>query len=115
MDGIAERCTTINGSLIISHNYTGSFYLPNVRNLTGVLRWDIYTFDTEPTLPSVDLPDLEYVGDDLMLSTIPTLRNVSMPKLKTVRSDISVDYIYDADFRSLKKVKSIVLNGNMSR
>ncbi|RJE26178.1 hypothetical protein PHISCL_01528 [Aspergillus sclerotialis] len=114
LDGIAEHCITVNGSIIITHNYTGSFYLPNIRNITGVLRWDIYSFDTAPTLPSVELPDLEHMGDDLMLSGIPTLRNVSMPKLKTVRSDISIDYIHGADFRSLEKAKSIELKGNMS-
>jgi len=98
----------------LAHNYTGSFYLPNVWNITG-LRWDMFNYYTEPTLLSVDLPDLEYIGGDLSLGGIPALRNVSMPKLKTVRSLVGMDYIYNADLRSLETAMSARFSGNMSR
>ncbi|KAL3475404.1 hypothetical protein BJX99DRAFT_229852 [Aspergillus californicus] len=115
LDGIAERCTTVNGSVVMGFNYTGSFYLPNVRNITRLFRWAMDADLTQmPTPTSVDLPDLEYLGSSMWLNSLPTLRNVSMPRLKTAGWDVNMDYVYEADFRSLETAEYLTITGNMS-
>ncbi|KAL4922056.1 hypothetical protein BDW62DRAFT_172899 [Aspergillus aurantiobrunneus] len=116
VDEIAAHCTTVNGGIMIAPNYTGSFFLPNVRNLTNGLGWFRVIGDpeTEATPVSVELPDLEYAGSDLSLNGLPTLRNVSMPRLKTVSRHLNADYVYEADFRALETAEYVAITGNMS-
>jgi hypothetical protein len=65
VDTIAQGCTTINGRLVMYANYTGGFYLPNVRHILGSLQWrsllrDTYSPD-QPSPTTVDVPNLELV------------------------------------------------------
>ncbi|KAL2831512.1 hypothetical protein BDW59DRAFT_140251 [Aspergillus cavernicola] len=113
---VAEGCTTINGSIVITSNFTGPFYLPNVRNITDGLRW---RYDTRigpvvPTPTSIDLPDLEFIGDDLAIYSLPTLANVSMPNLKTAVHGFNMYFVRDVNLRSLETVGYLYILGNLS-
>ncbi|KAL2860124.1 hypothetical protein BJX68DRAFT_261096 [Aspergillus pseudodeflectus] len=55
LDAIAESCTTIDGDFYISHNYTGSFVLNNVTNITGVVKGTDYLYDRALQLTSFDV------------------------------------------------------------
>jgi hypothetical protein len=116
LDEIAEHCTTVNGSIVMAYNYTGSFYLPKVRNITSLFRWVFGKNDInkEPTPTSVNPPDLEYLGSSLWLNGLRTVRNVSMPKLKTVGWDMDIDYVHEEDFRSLETAEYVNIMRNIS-
>ncbi|PYH75740.1 hypothetical protein BO82DRAFT_359799 [Aspergillus uvarum CBS 121591] len=114
LDAIAKNCTTINGSIVIATGYTGSFYLPNVRNITGQIR---YGWEGDPAVPaptSISLPDLEYMGSDMYLLGISTLANVSAPMLKTAGWALRMDYVQDVDLRSLETVRYVEISGDIS-
>ncbi|OAX78846.1 hypothetical protein ACJ72_06843 [Emergomyces africanus] len=114
VDKLAKRCTTINGSLHIARNYTGSFYLPHVRNISGNIEWGHYLDSEKPKPSSLNLPDLEYLGSSIPLNGLPTLTILSMPKLKTLGGDINIDYAHEVDFRSLETADSVDFKGNIS-
>ncbi|RAH82185.1 hypothetical protein BO86DRAFT_84039 [Aspergillus japonicus CBS 114.51] len=114
LDAIAKNCTTINGSIVIATSYTGSFYLPNVRNITGQIR---YGSEGDPAVPaptSISLPDLEYMGSDMYLLGISALANVSAPMLKTAGWALRMDYVQDVDLRSLETVRYVEIFGDIS-
>ncbi|KAL4786105.1 hypothetical protein BJX76DRAFT_355517 [Aspergillus varians] len=118
LDDLATRCTTINGSIVISPNYTGRFYLPAVQNITEMFRWalNINTNDPEKQRPSptiIDLPDLEYLGESLWLNGLSSVTNVSMPRLKTVEADVKVDYARQVDFGALEDVDYLAVVGGV--
>ncbi|OJD14225.1 hypothetical protein AJ78_05411 [Emergomyces pasteurianus Ep9510] len=97
------------------HNYTGSFSLPNIRNISGNIEWE-YDLDYEkPKLSSLNLPDLEYIGSSIQLNGLPTLSILSMPKLKRLEGDMDIDYVQEADFRSLETADSVNFKGNISK
>jgi hypothetical protein len=118
VDAIAQSCTTINGSLVMYANYTGGFYLPNIRNILGSLQWrsllrDTYSPD-QPSPTTVDVPDLELVQNSLQMGSLPALRNFSAPKLKSVGWEVSVDYAVNVDLRALKEAEYFKYMGNAS-
>jgi hypothetical protein len=126
LDIIASECTSINGSIRISNNYTGSFYLPNIRNISGDIQWyadpsNMYEyrhstgrFDTSP-VNSISLPDLEHIDGSLDLQYLYDLRNISAPKLSMVGHSVNVDCAYNVDLRSLQHAKYAYIFGNISR
>lgn len=117
LDEIADHCTTVNGTIVMAYNYTdSSFYLPKVRNITGSLQWEhnLDYYDTRPSPATIDLPDLEELGSSMYLNGLPTLRNISMPKLETQGWELHVNYVHEADFRSLETGKYITITGNIS-
>ncbi|KAL5041446.1 hypothetical protein BDW71DRAFT_167529 [Aspergillus fruticulosus] len=125
LDTIASECTSINGSILISYNYTGSFYLPSIRNITGDVQWyadSLYSYEYEGfsnryvTSPvnSISLPDLEHIDGDLKLQHLYDLRNISAPKLSSVGHSVYVDYAYNVDLRSLQDAEYVSIYGNLS-
>jgi hypothetical protein len=99
-------------------NYTGGFYLPNIRNILGSLQWrsllrDTYSPD-QPSPTTVDVPDLELVQNSLQMGSLPALRNFSAPKLKSVGWEVSVDYAVNVDLRALEEAEYFKYMGNVS-
>ncbi|KAL4769863.1 hypothetical protein BDW60DRAFT_218634 [Aspergillus nidulans var. acristatus] len=125
LDTIASECTSINGSILISYNYTGSFYLPSIRNITGDVQWHADStssyeswgsadrYVTSP-VDSISLPDLEHIDGDLKLQHLYDLRNISAPKLSSVGRSVYVDYAYNVDLRSLQGAEYVSIYGNLS-
>lgn len=100
---------------MIATSYTGSFNLPNVRNITGQIG---YGWEGTPAVPaptSISLPDLEYMGSDMYLLGISTLANVSAPKLRTAGWALRMDYVQNVDLRSLETVRYAEIFGDVSR
>ncbi|KAL4994175.1 hypothetical protein BDV10DRAFT_177284 [Aspergillus recurvatus] len=125
LDTIASECTSINGSILVSYNYTGPFYLPNIRNVSGDIQWyadssHLYdrldSADRYVTSPvsSISLPDLENIDGNLDLQYLYDLRNISAPKLSLVGHSVYVHYAYNVDLRSLQDAESIFIYGNLS-
>ncbi|KAL3472588.1 hypothetical protein BJX99DRAFT_262149 [Aspergillus californicus] len=113
VDALAE-CATINGTIFLSGSYTGPFYLPNVRNITGDLSWERNpTGHYNPAPSSIDLPDLQAVRGWYM-GRIETLANVSAPKLETVHWSLDLGYVYDVDLRSWTDAELLRIAGNLS-
>jgi hypothetical protein len=115
LDMIAAECTTVNGSISVGTNYTGSFSLPNVRNISNIW-WEesrpLASYIPAPT--SMDLPDLEVLGYGLYLDGLPTLANFSAPKLKTVYA-LDMDYVQTVDLRSVEEPRFAGIKGNITR
>lgn len=121
LDSLASGCTSINGSVVIANNYTGSVYLPNIRSIDGDLAWypdslyqgsqteDVEFFDL------VSVPDLERLGGKLDVSSSHYFRNVSVPKLSAVDGFVSIHHAHDVDLRSLRKAEQVHIRGNLSR
>ncbi|CBF85151.1 uncharacterized protein ANIA_01579 [Aspergillus nidulans FGSC A4] len=111
LDTIASECTSINGSIYIMSNYTGPFYLPNIRNISGDVHW--YA-DTSYLYDSISFPDLEHINGSLDLQAGYNLRNISAPKLNLVGRLVQVDYAHDVDLRSLQHAEYASIFGNLS-
>ncbi|KAL3432214.1 hypothetical protein BDV09DRAFT_206107 [Aspergillus tetrazonus] len=111
LDAIASECTSINGSIYILSNYTGSFYLPNIRNISGDVHW--YA-DTSYLYDSISLPDLEHINGSLNIQAGYNLRNISAPKLSLVGRLVQVDYAHNVDLRSLQHAEYASIFGNLS-
>lgn len=115
LDMIATECTTVNGSIIIGTNYTGSFSLPNVRNITSQFWMEGRPISLSTSAPaSIDIPDLEFLGDGLFLRDLQILTNFSAPKLRTVRL-VTMDHAQSVDLRSLEGAESLDIIGNITR
>lgn len=126
LDTIASECTSINGSIYILSNYTGSFYLPNIRNISGDVHWyadTSYLYESVDSTArpvtssgsSVSFPDLEHINGSLDLQAGYNLRNISAPKLSLVGRLVQVDYAHDVDLRSLQHAEYASIFGNLSR
>jgi hypothetical protein len=113
LDQLAQECTVVNGSIVIANNCTESFYLPNIQNITGLIRSDADTSLLEATPTSINLPDLEHL-DDSMYFDFATVTNVSVPKLKTAW-EVEIEFAQKVDLSSLEDVEYLVLSGNLSR
>lgn len=117
LDTITANCMTVNGSILMSVDYTGGFSLANIRNITGNLQWyqSSGPSDNTPQTTSMDLPDLEYVGGSLEVSSIPTLTSLIAPKLETVHWSLDIDHAHEVDLRSLVDLEYMRIAGNVSR
>lgn len=127
LDTLTSECTSINASVAIEYNYTGSFYLPNIQSITGDLSF--YpgprgaSGEQLPTIEdaishneSISLPDLETIGGHLQLGFPHYFRNISAPKLSAVEGYyVSIHYAHDVDLRALRSAKKVHINGNLSR
>ncbi|OJJ08849.1 hypothetical protein ASPVEDRAFT_57821 [Aspergillus versicolor CBS 583.65] len=112
LDTLASECTSINASVAIEYNYTGSFYLPNIQSITGDL--SLYP-DAISHNESISLPDLETIGGRLQLSFPHYFRTISAPKLSAVEGYyVSIQYARDVDLRALRSAKEVNINGNLS-
>ncbi|KAI9367648.1 hypothetical protein BJX61DRAFT_527409 [Aspergillus egyptiacus] len=118
LDEMAESCTVINGSLMIGANYTGSFYLPNLRIITGELSWFTNRQDPlnprEPSPTTIDLPDLEHVGNEVAFRTLSSLTKFSAPRLQTVGFSVGLGHAAEVDLRALQEVEYFSYSGNIS-
>ncbi|KKZ67230.1 hypothetical protein EMCG_07080 [[Emmonsia] crescens] len=113
LDMITTECTTVNGSIIIGANFTGTFSLPNVRNITSQFWAEGRGISPSiSTIASVDLPDLEFLGD-LFLESRRIVTNFSAPKLKTARL-VTMDHAQSVDLRSLEGAESLDIVGNIT-
>lgn len=116
LDKFTAKCTTVNGSIAMSVNYTGGFHLPNIRNITNGIRWwQDGPNDNVPKATSIDLPDLEFIGGSLELASMPSLQNVTAPKLKTVVWEADIECTQEVDLRSLVDLEYLTVTGNVSR
>ncbi|KAL5333083.1 hypothetical protein BJX70DRAFT_79204 [Aspergillus crustosus] len=71
-------CTTIiSGSFHLSENFTGTFSLPGVTNITGMIGGGSDTGEV-----AIEMPDLQYVGGFSTLST--NMSRASFPELRTI-------------------------------
>ncbi|KAE8311858.1 hypothetical protein BDV41DRAFT_565420 [Aspergillus transmontanensis] len=116
LDEIAAKCTTINGSIAMSYNYTGAFHLPNIRNITKGFKWfSILSVGGDyPRPTSINLPDLEFLGGSIWFNSLPTLKNFTAPKLKTVGSKAFIDVTQELDLRSLVESEYLAVRGDAS-
>lgn len=116
LDKFTTKCTTVNGSIAMSVNYTGGFHLPNIRNITNGIRWYRYgPYDDVPKTTSMDLPDLEFLGGSLELTGMPTFQSFTAPKLETIGWLADIDYAQEVDLRSLVDLEYLIVTGNVSR
>jgi hypothetical protein len=116
LDEITAKCTTVNGSITMTVNYTGSFYLPNIQNITSGLWWSLTEFKNEtPKTTSIDLPDLEFLGGSLEFNDISTLQSFTAPKLETVEWAANIQCTQEVDLRSLVDLEYLTITGNVSR
>ncbi|QSS62859.1 hypothetical protein I7I51_02602 [Histoplasma capsulatum] len=104
LDVIAASCTTINGSLIMGVNYTGPF---NTRRLLKP--------PYHPAPISVDLPDLEFLGDGPWFGGLSTLTNFSAPNLKRVGHEVRLSSVQSVNLTSLEEAESLQIEGNIGR
>ncbi|RHZ53050.1 hypothetical protein CDV55_103402 [Aspergillus turcosus] len=110
----SHNCTTINGDITLLGSFNGSFSLPNVTSISGIIT------STTPTetweLTSIELPDALYLGGiNINLPSGQGIIDVSAPKATAAGSiNLAVPLTRAVDFRSLKQATSISLAGNYS-
>ncbi|KAL4784670.1 hypothetical protein BJX76DRAFT_212176 [Aspergillus varians] len=108
LNTITQNCTTIVGELGLV-NWTGPFTLSNITRIRSIT---VYSGD----ISSVELPDLEYLGSDLLLTDLPSLRKVSLPSLEYTEG-LYIDLVGNAPelhFPKLTNTSSIYLRGNFT-
>ncbi|KAH2935861.1 hypothetical protein KXW15_004338 [Aspergillus fumigatus] len=109
-----HNCTTIDDDITLLESFNGSFSLPNVTSIRGIIT---YTGPTETfKLTSISLPDVLYLGGmNVDLPDSQKIINVSAPKVTAIDSiNLAVPSTAAIDFRSLKQATSISLTGNYS-
>ncbi|RHZ44434.1 uncharacterized protein CDV56_102305 [Aspergillus thermomutatus] len=109
-----HNCTTINGDITLSESFNGSFSLPNVTSINGIIT--SITPGEMFELTSIELPDVLYLGGIyLNLLSVPGIVNVSVPKATATGSiNLTIPLTGAVDFRSLEQATSISLAGNYS-
>ncbi|KAL2812398.1 hypothetical protein BJX63DRAFT_247927 [Aspergillus granulosus] len=108
VDTLTRNCTEIVGELGLV-DWSGPFTLPNITRIGTIT---LYSGDVS----SVDLPELEYFGGNLILTDLLSLSRVSLPKLEYIES-LHLRLVGDApevDFPKLANASSIYLRGNFS-
>ncbi|KAL6239365.1 hypothetical protein BDW75DRAFT_227253 [Aspergillus navahoensis] len=108
IDTITRNCTTIVGELGLV-DWSGPLTLPNITRIRSIR---VYSGD----ITAIELPALEYLGSDLLLTNLPSLRRVSLPELEYTEG-LYVDLVGDAPELYLPKLtntSSIYLRGNFS-
>ncbi|RAH68451.1 uncharacterized protein BO66DRAFT_472660 [Aspergillus aculeatinus CBS 121060] len=77
LDQLTQNCTTLYGDLVVGSNYTGSFIVHNLTNITSSL-----SVQNSTGLTSLEAPDLIslYVAG---FSYASSLRSISLPQLQT--------------------------------
>ncbi|KAL4790464.1 hypothetical protein BDV19DRAFT_372238 [Aspergillus venezuelensis] len=117
LDELSNDCTTINGDIRILKDYTGSFILNNVVNITS-LRTEDSSGDKDPEseLTSIELPDLQYVNRLLNIQARHISR-LSLPRLISVNESFHVVMRDEGEvhFPALSEAGDITVEGNMTR
>jgi hypothetical protein len=125
-DATLGNCTTIIGSVFISPNYTGSFIMNNVTNMTqaistyGSVELDTnystwIATDPSPLLTSLQADSLVFL-QELTISGVQGLNSISMAKLEFV--DLLTVYsnpTMSLNFPRLKNSTGIQIQGGYSR
>ncbi|KAL4969434.1 uncharacterized protein BDV14DRAFT_165935 [Aspergillus stella-maris] len=118
LDELSNDCTTINGGIRILNNYTGSFVLNNVVNITSLRAEDPTDDNDNPNseLTSIELPDLQYVNRLLDIQTRPVTR-LSLPRLRSVNESLHVAIRDEGEVRlpALSEAGDITVEGNITR
>ncbi|EAW18244.1 uncharacterized protein NFIA_081910 [Aspergillus fischeri NRRL 181] len=109
-----HNCTTIDDDITLLESFNGSFSLPNVTSISGVITYAAPTKTFK--LTSISLPDVLYLGGmNVDLPSSQKTIDVSAPKVTVVGSiNLAVPSTAAVDFRSLKQATSISLAGNYS-
>jgi hypothetical protein len=110
LEELSRNCTTLDGWIYAQDNFTGSFTLPGVTNITGALTLN---GRAAPGLTSIELPDLEFAYDLRLYG----VQNVSLPRLSEVKLGLEISSQSDGtyNFPSLISADRISLSGNLSR
>lgn len=116
LDSRLAGCTSIDGWLNIAHNYTGSFVLNNITNITG----GIGTYDENredlTALTSIQANGLISI-QELRIYRVLTLKNVSFPNLKSI-DNLKLDLTSDDGelyFPSLENANTVSIYGPISK
>ncbi|KAF9885249.1 hypothetical protein FE257_000609 [Aspergillus nanangensis] len=109
LESISNSCSTMVGDINIASNYTGSFILPRVSNITGV----ISDIGLENNLTSIELLDAAFLGGfDL---TDHNYLSISGPNVTEVgRIDIANGLSVSVSLPRLGTVAEISLSGGFS-
>ncbi|PLB49139.1 hypothetical protein P170DRAFT_475456 [Aspergillus steynii IBT 23096] len=115
IDALSSSCTTLVGPVSVASNFSGEFVLPKITNMTNEFS---VTSKFSPNVAVIDLPDLEYMGSTFRLGSVAeTLERISVPKVESLQSLSLYQYRDNAtvDFRSLRTLKDLYIQGNYSR
>jgi hypothetical protein len=110
VEALSRNCTTLQGWVYVQDNFTGSFNLPSVTNISGGLSVGNYL---PSGLTDIQLPDLEHVGG-FQLSGV---KSASLPRLSVVEQSVEIRAPVNGSyhFPSLITVERISISGNLSR
>lgn len=111
LDSFTNNCTTVNSTVRFGTNYTDSFVLPNITNVTG----DVIITASD-RLASIEIPDVEYLSG-LWISDALDLARISLPKVRHIKNVYLNTSAAEPvlDFPLLERVDSLLLYGNWSR
>jgi hypothetical protein len=117
-------CTTIIGPVWIGPNFTGSFVLNNVRNITeNILTWAVVSLVTNNSenyasslLTTIQADKLISLGS-LDIVEVPALKSIEMANLEYVGTHINVNSnpALSMNFPQLKNLTDIRIVGGYSR
>ena len=99
-------------------NYTGSFILNNIVNITSILAEDPDDDNDDPAaeLTSIELPDLQYVTRLFNIQT-RTVTRLSLPRLRSVNESLHVTVRDEGEVSlpALSDAGDITVEGNMTK
>ncbi|EEH09860.1 predicted protein [Histoplasma capsulatum G186AR] len=93
-----STCTRIEDGIpfSINHTFTGPFQVPNVKYISGKFNAGYlgpkfnFSDRVDDAVTSISMPDLEEVGDWVLIAYLNELTNVSFPKLRTIGNDLAM-------------------------
>lgn len=111
LDSFTNNCTAANSTVRFGTNYTDSFVLPRITNVTGDIE-----ITASDRLESIEIPDVEYLSG-LWVSEALNLARVSLPKVRYIKNVYLNTSAADPvlEFPLLERVDSLLLYGNWSR
>jgi hypothetical protein len=114
VDRLLGNCTSIQGTLGIAQNYTGSLLLSNITSISGSILTDS-DLDAH-SLTSIEAPALTTI-EGISISNASTLTNISFSSLSTAQYiAISAVAGLAVEFPQLRSVyQDMSLTGNISR
>ncbi|QSS65351.1 GPI-anchored cell wall organization protein Ecm33 [Histoplasma capsulatum] len=91
-----STCPTIEEAISfgINHTFKGPFQVPNVKYIAGNFGAGYlgpklkFSDRVDDAVTSISMPDLEEVGDWVLMAYLNELTNVSFPKLRTIGNDL---------------------------
>jgi hypothetical protein len=127
IDEKVDGCTTIDGTIIISPKYTGTFIIRNVTNITQQITTQIQPMGGESPLPfgeeyptplltSFQADSVISMPGSLNLDNVPALKSVSMANLEFIESFyIDSNPGLTISFPQLKNASQLEVLGGFSR